>query len=52
MLLLLIYEIEYNNGELNGRYISWYQSGVIKEQGTYNKNSKVGNWISYDSISF
>lgn len=34
-----------NNDRLNGVHTSYYPRGVIKEQGSYTDNVRIGNWV-------
>ena len=34
--------------KLNGPYTSWYENGMIYENGTYTNGAKSGTWESYD----
>jgi antitoxin component YwqK of YwqJK toxin-antitoxin module len=37
----------YQNGELHGPYIRYYENGQIKEKGQYEKNNAEGVWTEY-----
>jgi antitoxin component YwqK of YwqJK toxin-antitoxin module len=36
-----------DNGELDGRYVEYYENGIIKEIGTYSEGMKTGEWKVY-----
>ena len=38
----------YHNDILNGDYSFYYPNGVVKEEGKYLDNQKVGEWKTYD----
>lgn len=43
------FEINYKNGKLNGEYIAYYQNGAIKERGEYRNDTRINEWIIYDT---
>ena len=47
---VLIEEASYVAGQLHGPYRSWWHNGTAKEQGTFNRGSRVGvyRWYQLD----
>jgi antitoxin component YwqK of YwqJK toxin-antitoxin module len=44
---VLIEEACYEAGQLHGPYRSWWHSGTAKEEGTFNRGSRVGKYRWY-----
>lgn len=38
------------DGQLHGKYISWYSNGVKKSEGKFYQNNRIGLWTLWDSI--
>ena len=44
----LIYNFKINHNLYDGKYLSYYDNGNIKIEGTYSSGKKTGRWIEYD----
>jgi antitoxin component YwqK of YwqJK toxin-antitoxin module len=43
-----IIECTFQNGMLNGKYVSYYPDGVKKSEGQYANNQRTGTWMVWD----
>lgn len=43
---------EYQNGVENGKHITYFEDGTIKEEGNYSNGKKTGLWVEYDRDCF
>ena len=43
-------ELNVENGVLSGAALYYYASGSIKEEGSFNKGKRSGNWTQYNDL--
>ena len=45
---ILIYNFKINSNLYDGKYLSYYDNGNLKVEGTYSAGYKMGRWVEYD----
>src|ERR1035437_3264923 len=46
----LKFQMNTENGMLDGKYVSWYKNGQKKADGNFKNNQRVGTWTVWDSL--